>query len=62
MTLQSFKKMQELLPKNFIRVHKSYIVNLSKIEQVERSLIKIGKNFIPVSETYRDNFFKILNK
>jgi two-component system, LytTR family, response regulator len=38
MTLQNFKKMEEMLPANkFYRVHKSYIVSLDKIENIERT-------------------------
>src|ERR1700744_476585 len=42
-TLQNMKKMEETLPENhFVRVHKSYIVALSKIDSIERSRISIG--------------------
>ena len=43
MTLQNFKKMEEMLPANkFYRVHKSYIVALDKIENIEKNRIKIS--------------------
>ena len=43
MTLQNFKSMEDILPKsNFLRVHKSYIVALDKIENIERNRIKRG--------------------
>lgn len=58
-TLQNMKKMEESLPsKSFIRVHKSYIIALSKIESIERSRIQIGEKIIPIGDTYRDYFFK----
>lgn len=61
MTLQNFKTMEQLLPENlFIRVHKSFIVAIEKIERVERNRIKIKDVVIPVSETYRDRFYYIL--
>src|SRR3954470_7633576 len=42
-TLQNMKKMEDTLPdKHFIRVHKSYIVSLNKIDSIERSRIFIG--------------------
>ncbi|HEX2967742.1 MAG TPA: LytTR family DNA-binding domain-containing protein [Bacteroidales bacterium] len=58
MTLQSFSKLGENLGENrFIRVHKSYIVAIDKIKSVERGVIRIGDQRIPVSNTYRDNLF-----
>jgi len=58
-TLQNMKKMEESLPsKSFIRVHKSYIIALGKIESIERSRIQIGEKTIPIGDTYREYFFK----
>jgi two-component system LytT family response regulator len=58
-TLQNMKKMEETLPSNqFIRVHKSYIISLDKIESIERSRITICSKIIPIGDTYRDEFFK----
>jgi len=58
-TLQNMKKMEESLPsKSFIRVHKSYIIALGKIESIERSRIQIGDKIIPIGDTYREYFFK----
>lgn len=58
MTLQNFSELEQLLPSNLIcRVHKSYMVAISKIDEIERSRIKISKEIIPISETYRDHFF-----
>ena len=63
MTLQNFKSLEEILPKNnFVRVHKSYMVAINKIDCVEKSRIKIGEKLIPVSNTYKDAFYLILNK
>ena len=60
-TLQNMKKMEDTLPeKHFVRVHKSYIVALNKIDSIERSRIFIGDKIIPVGDTYRDNFFKLI--
>jgi len=61
-TLQNMKKMEDSLPeKHFIRVHKSYIVSINKIDSIERSRIFIGDKIIPVGDTYRDEFFKIVD-
>jgi two-component system LytT family response regulator len=58
-TLQNMKKMEETLPSHeFIRVHKSYIIALDKIESIERSRITICGKIIPIGDTYRDEFFK----
>jgi two-component system, LytTR family, response regulator len=58
MTLQSFAKIEESLPeKKFCRVHKSYIVAIDKIKSVERGVIIIADQRIPVSNTYKDNFY-----
>lgn len=58
-TLQNMKKMEEVLPApRFIRVHKSYILALDKIESIERSRILMGDKVIPIGDTYRDYFFK----
>lgn len=61
-TLQNMKKMEETLPKGeFIRVHKSYIIAVDKIESIERSRIAIAGKTIPVGDTYRDAFFKLID-
>jgi two-component system, LytTR family, response regulator len=58
MTLMSFSKLEELLPPNeFCRVHKSFLVAIKKIRSVERGVIIIADQRIPVSNTYKDNFF-----
>lgn len=58
-TLQNMKKMEETLPSNqFIRVHKSYIISLDKIQSIERSRISISGKTIPIGDTYREEFYK----
>ena len=62
-TLQNMKKMEETLPKGeFIRVHKSYIISLDKVESIERSRISISGKVIPIGDTYRDEFFKLIDR
>lgn len=57
LSLRNIKKMQEQLPGNqFVRVHKSYIVSLDKIDSIERNRIFIGEAVIPVGDTYKENF------
>jgi two-component system, LytTR family, response regulator len=63
MTLQSFKNILQILPeKDFARVHNSYIVSISKIENIERNRIKIGDNRIPISDSYKEVFFDLLRE
>ncbi len=62
MTLQSFKELEKIFPSSIIcRVHKSYMVALSKIESIERSRIKIADKLIPISETYKSSLFEKIN-
>jgi len=62
MTLQNFKELELLIPPKIIcRVHKSFIVSLNKIDAVERSRIHIKDQIIPISESYREQFFKLIN-
>jgi two-component system, LytTR family, response regulator len=56
-TLQNLKALEQYLPRqNFIRVHKSYIVAVNKIDAIEKNRIFIGTEVIPIGETYRDLF------
>ena len=52
----------KLPPARFMRVHRSFIVNLGRIETIERSRIVFGKTYIPVSEQYKDKFQEFLDK
>jgi two-component system, LytTR family, response regulator len=59
LTQQTFGSFEEQLPDSqFIRIHKSYIVSLSKIESIEKHRVKTGKALLPVSESYREEFYK----
>ena len=61
MTLQNFSGLERQLPKDrFLRVHRSYVVALNKIERYEKGKIKIGDYLIPLSETYREEFLHFL--
>jgi DNA-binding LytR/AlgR family response regulator len=68
-TLMNIKTIHELLPKSFfVRVSKSYIINVNNIDSVDNNTVYIGKNEIPIGNIYRDHFFnefvtrKILSK
>ncbi|WP_131539314.1 LytR/AlgR family response regulator transcription factor [Pedobacter nototheniae] len=61
MSLQNIKKTEEQLPKKqFVRVHKSYIVAVNKIVSIERSRIYIGDAIIPLGDVYKDEFYNII--
>ncbi|MBB4035238.1 DNA-binding LytR/AlgR family response regulator [Dysgonomonas hofstadii] len=62
-SLMSMQSLEEKLPsKLFMRVHRSFIVNLDKIKTIERNCIVFGKEYIPVSESYKAKFMEFLNK
>lgn len=63
LTYQTLRELEETLPaQDFHRVHKSYIVAVDKIEMLVDHEIHIGANIIPVSETYREEFYKRIRK
>lgn len=62
LTLQSMRSFQEQLPEShFMRVHKSYLVALDKIQFIERNRIVIAGNYIPIGDTYQEQFQQRLN-
>jgi len=63
LSLTSLKALEEKLPSNrFMRVHRSFIVNLDKIGAVTRNTIQIGSITIPVSDQYKESFSQFLSK
>jgi len=57
LTLLSLRALELGLPSDrFMRVHRSYIVALNKIDVIEKSRIKIGQHTITLSDLYRDAF------
>ena len=61
LSLMRMKALEEQLPADrFVRVQKSYIVQIQKIEAIERSHIIIGKDRIPIGETYQEILFTAL--
>jgi DNA-binding LytR/AlgR family response regulator len=62
MTKLSFKNLLDQLPENkFIRVHKSWVVQLNKIDSIERNRILIGETIIPIGNTFKNAFKDITN-
>lgn len=63
LSLNSMKSLETKLPEEkFMRVHRSFMVNLDKIETIDRSRIVFGKNYIPVSDQYKAKFQEYLEK
>jgi DNA-binding LytR/AlgR family response regulator len=63
MTLQSIKSFEAKLEgRNFVRVHRSYIISMSKISSISRNRIIIGEKYIPISESFKVHFFALINQ
>jgi len=63
LSLTTMKLLESKLPASkFMRVHRSFIVNLDRIDTIERSRIVFGKTYIPVSDQYKDKFQDYLNR
>ena len=63
LSLMSMKFLEEMLPKNrFIRVHRSFIVQPEKIKVIERNRIVYGKEYIPISDNYKQKFMEFLSQ
>jgi two-component system, LytTR family, response regulator LytT len=63
LSLTSLKLLESKLPPSkFMRVHRSFIINLNRIDTIERSRIIFGKAYIPVSDQYKEKFQEYLNK
>ena len=61
-TLLSMKKMEEKLPNYFMRIHRSYIINLTKIQEVNKNRVIIDANtYLPIGDLYKDAFQTYLN-
>jgi len=63
MTLLSFKKLEQSLTyPQFVRIHKSYLVAVNKIKSIERNRVTIGNQILPIGESYRRQFFDVVDK
>jgi DNA-binding LytR/AlgR family response regulator len=54
----SINELEKLLPKGLIRCHKSFIVSLSEITSIEHDRIRIGNKYIPIGDSFREEFYK----
>lgn len=63
LSINSLKTLETKLPaRKFMRVHRSFIVNLNRVETIERFHIVFGKVLIPVGDAYREQFQKFLDE
>ena len=60
MSLLSLRKLQDMLPSHFIRVHRSYIVNETRIQHIEGNQVNLGRVKLPIGQSYRASLFKKL--
>jgi DNA-binding LytR/AlgR family response regulator len=61
-TLLSMKKMEEHLPSYFMRIHRSYIINLTKIQEVNKNrVIMDSDTYLPIGDMYKDTFQQYLD-
>lgn len=61
-TRMSMKSLEEKLPpERFVRVHKSFIIALSKIESIRKGRISLLKALIPISEHFKDNLYRFID-
>jgi len=62
-TYQTLRELETQLPQPpFYRIHKSYIVSLDHIRMIDGNVVYIGQQALPVGETYRDDFMKIIRE
>lgn len=62
MSLISLTNVAHGLPEDFVRIHRSFIINMSQIDEVQSNEILIGKSYYPISRNYREAFFKKLEE
>lgn len=63
LSLMSLKQLEEDLPfGNFIRVHRSYIINVDKISSINKNRVVIEKKQIPIGDTYKKQFMNLIDK
>ena len=56
-TLLSMKKIEERLPASFMRIHRSYIINLDKIQEVNKNRVIVDADtYLPIGDLYKDAF------
>lgn len=63
LTLQNLKNFSSRLPdSDFVRVHRSFVIALQHVETISRNEISIGKKIVPIGNSYRNDFFNIVEQ
>ncbi len=62
MSLQSMSKLEELLPINFYRIHRSHIVNVDHIDNIDGNMVRLKDHTTIISKNKRDEFLKLIDQ
>ena len=62
MSLQSMSKLEELLPRNFYRTHRSHIVNIDHIDSIDGNMIRLKDHTAALSKNKRDEFLELIDQ
>lgn len=63
LVLQSLKYMENILPgEEFLRCHKSFIINLKYVDRITGNIIKIGDQEIPIGRHYKQDLMEVIEK
>ncbi|MFR4472238.1 MAG: LytR/AlgR family response regulator transcription factor [Parabacteroides distasonis] len=63
LSLMSMKSLEDMLPSDrFVRVHRSFIVQPEKIKVIERNRIVFGKEYIPISDNYKQHILEMIER
>ncbi|GAB3908843.1 LytTR family DNA-binding domain-containing protein [Larkinella knui] len=61
--LQSFSRLMEVLPaQQFLRIHRSYLVNLHKINFIQNNVVSVGNHQLPISKSQKKSFFELIEQ
>lgn len=61
-TLLSMKKLEERLPSNFMRIHRSYIINLDEVKEVNKNRVILNADtYLPIGDLYKEGFLGYVN-
>lgn len=59
-TLKSFTA--KLPSDSFLKVHRSFVININKVEYIEGNQVRIASKFIPIAASYREEFYRLIEK
>ena len=63
LSLTSLKNLEDILPaQQFMRIHRSYIISLSKVDSLTKNSVQIGETYIPVTDNYREAFDQFVSR